>query len=159
MKLNYIRPFFDIDREARLEFINSHEYEGREQKLPTFKGKSRKNKKRKRLILIYTSLFCMDSMYEYFIFREVISRINDAKLNTASLGHWIPLTKFGHHCVSNWMIQSVELNGIMADEVPAFDRPSYKEQIKHIEHMIKDFSECQKRSVRDMYNKLKEVYK
>lgn len=157
--------FFEIDRQARMDFISIHNYTFMEQKIPTFNPKRRAKLKRKTLIKIYTQCFNIDSIYEYFLFREVISRINDCfypgerRKPVATLGHWIPLSKGGHHCVDNWIIQSTIENNALSDYVPLEEKWSFNTQIKKIEQMLKNPIKPENvEKVRELYPLLAEVF-
>lgn len=162
MNLKFMDCFFAVDREDRYGFIQSHFYTAHPQKIPTINAKRRIKMKRRALIKIYSSCFNMDSVYEYFVFREVISRINDAfefKKPRATLGHWIPLSQFGNHHVNNWVIQSRIDNNEAGDEIPTTSMWTYDEQIEQIEKILsKCDNEDGKEFVRESYKLLQEVY-
>lgn len=139
--MNFMNTFYDRDREARFDFIQSHYYTAAPQKIPTIKEKKRVKLKRKQLIKIYTASFNMDSVYEHDVIREMIARINDCfdpKFPRATMGHHIPLNAGGHHCNANWFIQDRDINTQQGNKLPETAKMSWNEQVFHIFEILKD---------------------
>lgn len=138
--MSYMDIFFDRDRDTRFEFIQSHYYVASPQKIPSIKPKKRVKLKRKQIIKIYTASFNMDTVYEYDVIREMISRINDCfgyEKPRATMGHHIPLNAGGDHSNKNWYIQERLANTRDGNLLPLKPKPTWDEQVFQIFEMLK----------------------
>lgn len=175
--------YFGLSREERLSFIDSHYYTFMPNDIPdsvfSEGNKSRKNhrrrveeikktdrdyvpspqSKRKHILKCTVKYFNMDNIYEDFVFREMIAKINDCfETPIASLDHWIPIAKGGKHHGSNWVVISNKANEIYADDVK-LEKPTWRKQRNIIEKMLNKSKNREKvREVRQFYNKFFEVY-
>lgn len=126
--------------EDRDDFVRSHRYD--KENSNTFVLNT-EGLKRTAALGRYYPHYTVDNLYEYCIFRNLITLLNQyAKLFKAdgvtpskrafTLGHWKPLVKGGAHHRSNWFIQTFEENMKAGETVPVGEKWSLKEQVDYI---------------------------
>ncbi len=106
--------------EDRDDFVRSHIYRSsgsRVIKLDTT------HLTRDRAISAYYPEYSLDNLYEYCVFRNLITLLNQygrlEKKRRFTLGHWLPLSRGGTHTPNNWIIQTYSDNQLQKDDLPA----------------------------------------
>lgn len=110
---------YSLDFEDRDHFVNNHSYDNNGSRYISL---NTSDLKRERAIGAYYPHYSVDNLFEYCVFRNLITLLNKyarlTKKRQFTLGHWKPLYRGGEHIASNWIIQTYEDNQRQGDDLP-----------------------------------------
>lgn len=147
--------------EEREEWIDNHVYDSSNLNWCDIDvvGLSRDNALR-----AYYAVYTVDNLYQYFVFRSLITNLNLAgrlKNNKAfTLGHYIPFRRGGVHFPSNWIIQTRKENSLAGDTIPKVkEKWTWDKQMRYIHaHMPPNLTEPYASRAKDLMKIVKSFY-
>lgn len=122
------------------------------------------NLSRDNALRAYYSVYTVDNLYQYYVFRSLIVNLNLAgrlKNNKAfTLGHYIPFRKGGVHFPCNWIIQTRKENNLAGDTMPRFkDKWTWEKQMGYINaHLPPNLKEPYASRAKEMMRIVKSFY-
>lgn len=140
VKVSVLAILNGMDFEDRDSFVRSHRYDAKNSNHFVL---NTEGLKREKAINRYYPHYTVDNYYEYCVFRNLITLLNQygrmlkpdgsPTRRAFTLGHWKPLVKGGEHHAANWVIQTQEDNNKAGEKLPEQDyKWSLKEQIDYI---------------------------
>lgn len=133
-KMAVLSVIYSLDFEDRDHFVRRHIYD---RKGSRYISINTDGLRRDRAIGAYYPHYSLDNLYEYCVFRNLITLLNKYGRLTGkrqfTLGHWKPLYRGGEHIASNWIIQTYADNQNQGDDLPPSDSKwSLSEQVSYI---------------------------
>lgn len=124
--------------EDRDDFVRSHTYNSAFSRGITL---DTDGLNRDRATSAYYPHYSVENLYEYCIFRNLITLLNQygrlSGKRRFTLGHWKPMYRGGVHTAENWVIQTYEDNQKQGDDLPPQEvKWSLQEQVKYITSKI-----------------------
>lgn len=124
--------------EDRDDFVRSHVYRAEGSRGITL---NTEGLNRDRATSAYYPHYSVDNLFEYCVFRNLITLLNKYARLTGkrqfTLGHWKPMFKGGTHTAENWVIQTYEDNQKQGDDLPPYpEKWSLQEQVQYITSKI-----------------------
>lgn len=137
--------------EDRDDFVRSHLYNPKGSRYIRL---NTDGMKREKAVSAYYPQYSVDNLYEYCVFRNLITLLNQYGRLTGkrqfTLGHWKPLFRGGEHIAMNWVIQTYADNQSQGDDLPPSDTKwSLKEQVEYIMSKI-NFNFVDDKFLKDM---------